>query len=159
MLEITKKELNVLYDALYAYGVELFMVEYNNPCTLGSGTCPHPERNYCCGTSCSKVGKNGCKVKCLGCKLWLCDHLREKLPDLNAKLHVARNLASFFWIGYVQNTKKDTIHTAFWQHKRSPRKGSYLNDATEQLLSELSSRDMRLSRMSRRVNELPRSQW
>ena len=158
-MKITKKELSILYDALYDYGVELFMVEYNNPCTLGSGTCPHPEYDYCCGTSCSRVGKNGCKVKCLGCKLWLCHHLKEKLPDLNAKLSVARTLASFFWIGYVQNPKKDTIHTAFWQHKRSPRKGCYLDDTTKQLLSDLSDRDVRLSRVSRRVNELPRSQW
>ena len=158
MLKVTRKELSILYDALYAYGVKLFMVEYNNPCTLGKGSCPCPELDYCCGT-CPKVGKNGCKVKCLGCKLFLCGHLRDKLPELNAKLSVARALAGFFWIGYVQAGKGYVTSTTYWMHKRSPRKGCYLNDDAKQLLSELSDRDVRLSRVSRRVNELPRSQW
>ena len=159
-MKITKKELSILYDALYDYGVRLFMVEYNNPCTLGTGSCPHPERNYCCGR-CSKVGKSGCKVKCLGCKLFLCGHLRPKLPDLNDKLSVARTLAGFFWIGYVQCTKKQMIENALKLHKKGSRKGSYLNEATEELLSDLSDATgcMHLSNLSRRINELPRSQW
>jgi len=158
MLRVTKKELTVLYDALYDYGVWLFMVKYKNPCTLGIGTCPHPEYNYCCGT-CKYISSKGCRSKCLGCKLWLCRHFKTEMPELEKDLNVARDVAAFFVIAYVQGTKKGIINSAVKRHRNHPKDRNHLNDKAIELLSELSNRDVRLQRLSRRVNELPRSRW
>lgn len=156
----TKKELTVLYDVLFARGVELLMKKYKNPCNLGAASCSHPEYNYCCsGGTCHLTTSKGCRAKCLGCKLWLCKWLKRKLPELEEELEVLRQIARFFYIGYVTNTKEATIKSATETHKKHPIEKNWLSDAARRLLSKLSDRDTCLSNLSRRVNELPRSQW
>lgn len=86
MEKITKRFLNRKYDELYARATEL--LKQNGHCNIRQAItdsckviCNHytEANNTCCcrgfGTipTCKHLGKNGCRVKSLRCKLWLCE--------------------------------------------------------------------------------------
>ena len=60
------------------------VLEKYNPCRWVDGRCAHDRiygtRGWCCDQSidgrygpCDKLGPNGCTVRSLACKCWLCD--------------------------------------------------------------------------------------
>jgi len=93
---ITKRFLNEMYDALYAEVDKI--LKQVNPCEIqkikhcgvkdivicrgyASG-----EKELCCGAfldepSCKHWSKNGCTVKSLRCKAWVCDTVRLGFND------------------------------------------------------------------------------
>ncbi len=82
------------YDELYQRGVEI-LEKHGNPCLPINGSCQHPWDNfYCCGfDSCmflEKDGrrkKQGCTVKSLYCKIWICGYLKKEYPELNKEMY------------------------------------------------------------------------
>lgn len=63
----------------------------------GNVSCYARETKYlCCGDlygqdndeKCEYLSPNGCTIKCLGCKLWLCAEARFKTVKLNKKVAV-----------------------------------------------------------------------
>jgi hypothetical protein len=100
---MTKKELSKLYDEFYQRGIEI-LEKHNNPCKPNKwGTCENTWQHFCCGyygkfpvknykewknTSCMflekdrRKKKQGCTVKSLFCKMWLCGQIQNKYPKL-----------------------------------------------------------------------------
>jgi len=67
------KALIPVYDSLYNRAVAL--MDRFNPCNVCDGVCERHRRqegkNFCCD-GCLYLGKEGCSVKALQCKLWIC---------------------------------------------------------------------------------------
>jgi hypothetical protein len=89
----SKKALSKLYDALYRRASDLFR-EYD-PCKIrhmagGEVSCiAHSTRNLkttCCCGYCKWLGPNGCRVKALYCKVWICSTLSGENPKLERQL-------------------------------------------------------------------------
>ena len=98
----TRKLLSRAYDRLYAEADALFK-EYN-PCQIRRtpegnsclGGSHKPSASFCCN-GCRYLRKNGCGVKSLSCKLWLCHALsvnngvpqefKEKLQDIRKRAY------------------------------------------------------------------------
>jgi len=116
----TKKEKELAFDILY--NLVDAVLKRTNPCDIRKVwsrgkpilvSCFHYKSELselnggidllCCGTCWDrKAGQSqldhetGCKIKCLGCKLWFCEHIKQKRPDLWALLDEAYNLAREF---------------------------------------------------------------
>lgn len=74
------KKMSLLYDTLYEKA-SLIIAKYN-PCSFKNGEC----FNYGCCYGCKHLSENGCTVKALSCKLWLCDEARLKFPECATEL-------------------------------------------------------------------------
>lgn len=72
----------LLYDLLY-FTADL-LIKLRNPCKIHHEKVPsQPDKITCvghepCCTSCRYLSDNGCTIKCLGCKLWLCPTASER---------------------------------------------------------------------------------
>lgn len=80
-----RKEYLRLYDE-----ADALLQKYKSLCNHNkNGRCQdyrlHPIRKNCCN-GCQHLGKNGCKVKSLQCKVWLCWSLAKKYPELQEGL-------------------------------------------------------------------------
>jgi hypothetical protein len=62
-----------LHDRLYDYANKI--IKKYDPCKIENGACVR--ENICCN-GCKYLTKDGCSIKCLWCKLWLCDYLLKK---------------------------------------------------------------------------------
>ena len=75
-----------LYNLIYKKADKIF--KQHNPCNIkhtdGNTTCsnimynPIRYNTLCCGYCDSKYWDNGCTIKCLKCKLYLCSTLKRK---------------------------------------------------------------------------------
>lgn len=119
------------YDELYEKADKL-LKEYN-PCKIKCGSCQanriDPKYNstnqLCCG-GCPHW-KNGCTVKSLACKLWLCGPVQGKFPylynknserirELAHKLEAIRNEAYKVGIPLVfRGSKEENIKELIWE--------------------------------------------
>lgn len=103
-----------LYLKLYERGERVF--KRHNPCGVEKGTCiapilpplyhiegdkeikkfskEHKELSFCCG-GCKNLGPNGCTVKALQCKLWICGSLHRTEAGQKAakEIHVLSQIA------------------------------------------------------------------
>ena len=98
MKTISDKE--ALYDRLYVIGD--FLLKKHNPCKIKDGGCAGPYRTSFCCDGCYYLTKNGCSVKCLWCKLWMCGisdgkkHIHQqfkrlsRLAEINRLIHPRR---------------------------------------------------------------------
>jgi hypothetical protein len=85
----TTKFISEKYDELYDKADKL-LKEYN-PCRIKCGSCQanridpkyNSTKQLCCGGC--PYWKNGCTVKSLACKLWLCGPVQGKFPYPNNK--------------------------------------------------------------------------
>jgi hypothetical protein len=119
--ELSLKQTEEVYDALY-YLADL-MLKKHNPCAIkllkskkGKRT-RHSviciaEGGYTCCRSCHYLGINGCKVKCLACKLFLCSYFTNKKYDIIqggiGSLRIFRMIMDNFNTGYYRS-KKDAF--------------------------------------------------
>lgn len=85
MTKITKKFLSEIFDRFYKYAYQ--MNRKSNPCQIihikegvsckgmltGKADKWVTDHVSLCCVGCKNLGKNGCKVKALSCKLWYCD--------------------------------------------------------------------------------------
>lgn len=71
-----------LYDIFYDIGQRI--LDKHNPCQIKDKKCigkVYANESFCCN-GCEFLTKNGCRVKALWCKLWLCAGvLYEQKPD------------------------------------------------------------------------------
>lgn len=90
------KKLSAKYDRLYEEADKLF--KRHNPCQFEEGRCASNRiyagwergKGGCCGR-CRHVGPKGCRVKALGCKVFICSWIKEKGPtEFNAKISKLR---------------------------------------------------------------------
>lgn len=108
-----------VYDALYQRGTEI-LAEYQ-PCNIRPRTnkgqvegvlCSNPQYtdgSACC-IGCEHLGPQGCTVKALACKLWLCFHLKTTKPELATKLSELRRCADNARIPLlIRATKEETL--------------------------------------------------
>lgn len=66
----SKRSLIRTYKRLYAAGQAV--LDTYQPCRTKEGG-PCHIKTFCC-SGCRHLGKNGCRVKALWCKLWLCSN-------------------------------------------------------------------------------------
>lgn len=95
-----------LHDRLYDYANKIIK-EYD-PCKIENGKCARIR--ICCG-GCKYLTKDGCSIKCLWCKLWLCDYLLKK-PEywpLISKLRKIEKVASRKKILIERGSKEDLM--------------------------------------------------
>lgn len=89
--KLDKQQLSDLYDKLYDE-LDAFLKKHN-PCKIrlekNRVTCVHTRKNggtwpgtekLCC-EHCTKYWDNGCTVKALGCKVYLCNKAERNLTD------------------------------------------------------------------------------
>ena len=101
--KLSEAELSILYDRIYDIAERLF--KKHNPCNIrikgNKVLCAckvhskYRQSSLCCqkisGSHC-KYWLNGCTVKCLPCKLFICPALYHN-KQLNNKLHRLRRIA------------------------------------------------------------------
>lgn len=80
---MTPADFSLEYDRLCKKAEELFK-EYD-PCGIKDGKCSESRtygtRPFCC-TQCEHlIEEHGCGVQALYCKIWVCDHLYETMPE------------------------------------------------------------------------------
>ena len=102
---VSTTNLSVIYDRIYDIADRLF--KKYNPCNIhkkgNNVTCigkTAPCKTLCCyecssfcGLSTHYYWDNGCTIKCLGCKLFLCFPARDKHPIFSKKLYRLRTIA------------------------------------------------------------------
>ena len=72
-------ELSKEYDELFERADTLF--NKYNPCNNQGNDCTRGLNSACC-TSCSKLKiPEGCQIKSLTCRLWICNSLEESLVE------------------------------------------------------------------------------
>ena len=98
-------ELSVLYDRIYNIADRLF--RKHNPCNIhfedGIVCCTgYPDRKrgkfcqkygsfLCCNKQCSGFSENGCTIKCLACKLYICHN--KYTNAFIEKLYIIKRIA------------------------------------------------------------------
>ena len=114
-----RKMLEWLYDQLYSAADKLF--KKHNPCQikpqLGGSTCIRyndPRFGMCC-QGCRWLGKNGCTVKALSCKLWYCYDIcaNRKYGELVRKLNMLHDIACHHNLYFMRQPKNFSIERAY----------------------------------------------
>ena len=104
---MNREELSLAYDTLYDEGTAV--LERDNPCqfikTGDKLACTNPT-GPCCG-GCKYLGPDGCTVKALGCRVWLCYHAQEKFPQTFIALKDIKSRAETIGIPTVYRGSKD----------------------------------------------------
>ena len=100
---MTKKRLGRLYTKLYDMASKI--IKRDAPCRI----CVDPdERGYCCA-ECPHLSSNGCTVKALYCKVWLCSKVAEIYPETNNKLYSIAEIARKYRLLDIRASKKETM--------------------------------------------------
>lgn len=106
-----------LYDRLYAIAERI--LAKHQPCARCKSPCAYfsnksPVRSGCC-TNCPFLGADGCTIKSLACKLWLCDAAAGEWP-INKKMHLMsrqlsrlREIAIVHHIHYARATREEAL--------------------------------------------------
>lgn len=106
----------IMYDMMYAMADTLIKAE--NPCKIHTdlkrGVLCARDEPPCCG-GCEYLNSNGCTVKCLRCKLFLCG------PNtaLHYKLSMMRNIGWKFDLLAMRTSRSFIRDSLRKQHKRS----------------------------------------
>ena len=93
----TREEFERTYLALYAEAQAVFV--RHNPCAPGKDrkeghfTCRDSRFGHACCSGCKHLGTEGCTVKSLNCKLWLCSVARKATPEASLALNDLYNRA------------------------------------------------------------------
>lgn len=118
----SKKDLERLYDGLYVAGQRL--LDRHKPCNIqpsgtsdGEGhplmTCLHYKKpNYCCCGGCKYLGKDGCTVEALECKLWVCSEVARQHPELKKRMYVLNRIAYKHDLLSFRASKEESIRFA-----------------------------------------------
>lgn len=69
----------------------------HNPCDFVKGSCfrnrKQGRRKPGCCDDCNYLGANGCTIKCLGCKLYLCSDISKRDLELSAYFNALSDIA------------------------------------------------------------------
>lgn len=132
-LTVTRKYLVNLYDALYKEGQRL--LDKVKPCNIKPAgvflsdrskhykqksepmelmNCDgYSEPGPCCCGGCRYLGEEGCRVKALACKLWLCHCMTTKHPKLERALMKLRKIARRHEFHIHRASKRYSLGEAF----------------------------------------------
>ena len=94
-----------MYELLYKQAQQV--LEKHNPCKVKSGICHR--RTKCCCSSCHNLGENGCKVKALWCKLWICGFTAYFHPKAYQELQQLTVIAKENELIYPRATKEKAL--------------------------------------------------
>ena len=100
-----------LYDILLAIGQQT--LDYYNPCDWRDGKCRRmrsskDDRGCCEG--CEHLGREGCTVQSLACKLWLCESQRNTFRECEIELRVLRQVAEYCGIPHeIRKSKEESF--------------------------------------------------
>jgi len=119
---MSKSKTSKLYSEVYAEAQAAF--DKYKPCQIeidenGKASCfasrasdegyrtSDPSSGELCCIGCKYLGKNGCKVKCLGCKLYLCSRISADHPIriILAKLRQKAGMG----MSHIRKSKKESI--------------------------------------------------
>jgi hypothetical protein len=103
--KLSQQELSQLYDKLYENGVRI--LRKHDPCGFSNGKCSAPHKNCC--ENCEHLSENGCTIKELACKLWLCDYAKKRFPGCARKLEEHWDLAMKHNLIGERETKEETL--------------------------------------------------
>lgn len=116
-MKLKKRSRTKVYDQLYRLASKI--LEKSSACA----TCPlgpytgkaQPNgpnkytKNWCCG-GCPHLGPNGCTVKALGCKLWLCGQGSGRVaPKWRRRLEKLQYIATHYDIHLARASKKQSL--------------------------------------------------
>ena len=111
----SRRYLSKKYDELFDRAVEV--VSKHNPCKLhdfmGEKMCARGDvaSNGLCCHGCRHLRVNGCKVKSLGCKIWLCTHENWDCPR--------KNIAGPYWQDMMPILKEaEALRLSFPRHSK-----------------------------------------
>jgi hypothetical protein len=104
LLPEVPQHISELYDMIYKVAGEV--LRNYNPCGFRDGQCR--EHINCC-SGCDHLSKNGCVVKSLYCKLWLCRPATIRMPECAAALDVLANLANRYNFLDYRRSKEETM--------------------------------------------------
>ena len=109
--------LSELYDKLYDIAKEYLSIM--NPCKIKDGKCARG--NFCCD-GCRHLSKNGCTIKALWCKLWLCGQFYDdKYNNLRGRLIALTRIANEYGLLQYRMSKDETFNrlrnTPKYMHK------------------------------------------
>ena len=90
---MTKRELSAEYNRIYDEANRIF--KKYNPCQFKDGMCASNRHNLkkgydgqingCCYV-CDNIGRNGCRAKALGCKLYTCRMIKDTHKQCAAEI-------------------------------------------------------------------------
>ena len=104
---------SVAYDAIFDEASEI--LKRDNPCEIGTdGKCLYGRRlnttSFCCG-GCKYLGPEGCTVKAVGCRVWLCDCAKRKHPQTYIALQdVKRRIERAGIPDHFRGSKEDHLN-------------------------------------------------
>jgi hypothetical protein len=88
-----------LYEVLFRIADQT--LDHFNPCDWKNGKCRRmrsiKDDAGCC-SACIHLGKKGCTVKSLACKLWLCGKAADPFKACVAELRMLRLIAEYCYI-------------------------------------------------------------
>ena len=98
-----------LYDILFNIGQQI--LNHYDPCDWRDGKCrkmrsSEPDAEVCC-KGCAHLGKNGCTVKSLACKLWLCGDQSNLSKECVTELKIVRMVADYSGVPYEDRKSKE----------------------------------------------------
>jgi len=98
-----------LYDILYNIGEQI--LNHYDPCGWRAGECrrmrsSEPDAEVCC-KECAHLAKNGCTVKSLACKLWLCGDPSNQFKECVNELKIVRMVADYCGVPYRDRKSKE----------------------------------------------------
>lgn len=124
------KKLSAKYDELYEKADKI--LKKYNPCKVeGKGACAtclsgrHPDGtgiSFCCG-GCQHLGKNGCTVKALSCKLWICNIAITE--EVQREMNRIRVEVSMYGLNGFRTSKEETMESLksqFLNHEKKMKK-------------------------------------
>lgn len=98
----TNKHFSELYDQFYNIGDKI--IKHHNPCGDGEA-CNYA---FCCD-GCDYLQKDiGCSVKCITCKLWLCNKANIS-DDVREELWELVSLVRYFLFNKLRASKQDVF--------------------------------------------------
>ncbi len=98
-----------VYDILFNIGKQI--IDHYNPCQWKNGKCgrmrsSETETEVCC-KGCQHLGENGCTVKSLACKLWLCEGQSNLFKGCTAELKILRMVADYCGVPCGERQSKE----------------------------------------------------
>ena len=112
MTIMTPKNLPIIYDQLYDEADKLFK-KYNY-CDIKDNTCYQARRcgciSFCC-KRCEYLSDNGCTVKSLTCKLWICGGKKMPSEFWQTRMRLYSVANSYKFLIY-RGSKEDSLNNA-----------------------------------------------
>lgn len=113
-MKLKERDRSEVYDQLYDLAARILVrMDACSTCPIGT-SCKANTRSWCCG-GCKHLGPQGCTVKSLSCKLWLCtkEHGRQDLElhhnYLRDRLYKLTTIARYYNLYVLRGSKEQAL--------------------------------------------------